>query len=201
MFLIGFNGCKKKKRFCSRKGVPLKIMVRSPVEVPFNKPWLALSSLLRAHAKTLNIYSFPSFLATRYKLWWYSLRCRENEQILPACSEWEWKVRSNINPRRGTPDFKWRDDRTGGRNETQKNPQDLQQNPNKSLDQKLTPKNPTLNFRALTISLEIKCLCLFILHTIWILSLLWIPKKIPFLNQATQKKTLPDFPTPKHLRT
>ena len=73
-----------------------------------------------------------------------------------------------VNPRRGTPDFNSSDGMIEWRAEMKppKTPEDLQQNPNKSLDQTLTPENPTLNFRALTISLEIKCLCLFILHTI-----------------------------------
>ena len=55
----------------------------------------------------------------------------------------------------------------GAKMKPKKSPEDFQQNPNKSLDQKINPpKNPMLNFRAVTISLEIKCLCLFILHTI-----------------------------------
>ena len=48
-------------------------------------------------------------------------------------------------------------------------------------------KNPMLNFRALTISLEIKCLCLFILHTIWILRLLWIPKNSRFKSSHSKE--------------
>ena len=82
----------------------------------------------------LKVYSSPSFLATRYKLWWHSLRCGENEQILPACSKWEWKVRSK--PQKGYSGFQVTGWSNGGRNETQKNLEDLQQNPNKPLDQK-----------------------------------------------------------------
>ena len=83
-----------------------------------------------------------------------------------------------VNPRRGTP----------GRNETQKNPEDLQQNPNKSLDQNINPqKIPCWIFgRALTISLEIKCLCLFILSYHLNLKIPLNTQKIPFLNQTTR---------------
>ena len=48
-------------------------------------------------------------------------------------------------------------------------------------------KNPMLNFRAWTISLEIKCLCLFILHTIWILRLLWISKNSRFKSSHSKE--------------
>ena len=51
------------------------------------------------------------------------------------------KVTVRITPG-GTPDFKWQGRLNGGKN----------QNPKKSVDQNLTPKNPMLNFWAIKIS-------------------------------------------------
>ena len=42
-----------------------------------------------------------------------------------------------------------RDDQMGAKIKTPKNPCGLKQNPKKSLDQNLTPKNPMPNFRAI----------------------------------------------------
>ena len=85
--------------------------------------------------------------------------------------------------------------------------------PQKSLDQKLTPQKPHAEFLRLKNlqkalnditrkiwTIEIECLCLFIHHNIWIYRLFWISPKIPYFNQATQEKWLPNFSTPKSLR-
>ena len=108
-----------------------------------------------------------------------------------------------------TLDFKWWGWSNGGKNQNPKKSLGLPTKPpQKSLDQKshvefLSLKNlqEALNDITWKIwTIEIECLCLFIHHTIWIYRLFWIPPKIPYLNQATPKKCLPNFSTPKNPR-
>ena len=78
----------------------------------------------------------------------------------------------------------------------------------KSVDQTLTPKNlynefPSLkHFQKALKNKEIKCLYLFIHHTIWsyllwMFSLFGIPQKNPSKLSSHRKKYLPKFPTQK----
>ena len=71
----------------------------------------------------------------------------------------------------------------------------------------VTPKNPFPNFRALKISTELSKFGCTLFTDLggqdtwvlqWICTLFWIPQKIPFLNHATQKNILPNFPTQKN---
>ena len=90
-----------------------------------------------------------------------------------------------------------RDDRMGPKIKTQKNPQGFQQNPpKKSLDQKLAPKKShaeslSLNRRTRRPG--------FSVGTITILQTVLNSQNNPYLNQATQKKFLPNFTTQKDL--
>ena len=102
----------------------------------------------------------------------------------------------------GTPDFKWQGSLYGGMN----------QNPKKSLDQKLTPKKSHAKFPSLknfqkTLN-DITCLLyLVVLHPQnYAATIRWHyhkssdcfkNQKNPYLNQATPKKYLPNFPTQK----
>ena len=104
----------------------------------------------------------------------------------------------------GIQDFKWRGSVIEwGQIQNPRIPQGFQQNPKKYLDQKLTQKNAMPNFRA-SLLVFIRKLASLPWYIPWLLSrtfrLFLIPEKIPTTNQATQKKYLPNSPTPKKSR-
>ena len=90
----------------------------------------------------------------------------------------------------GILDFKWQGWSNGGKN----------QNPNKFLDQKLTPKNPMLHFRALASLVVLysqNYSCMWPKYTGITTTLrigLNTPKNL-YLNQVTQKRLLTKYPT------
>ena len=99
-----------------------------------------------------------------------------------------------------------RDDRMGPKIKTQKSPWDSQQNPKKSLDQKLSPQKSHAEFLSLENLQKGKPVCLYLNHrTTWLgyagtmtnLQIVLNSQKNPYLNQATQKNILAKFFYPK----
>ena len=84
----------------------------------------------------------------------------------------------------------------GAKIKTQTNPASFKQNPQKSLDQNLNPKNPMLNFPAIKISRGTTQLGYA--GTMTNLQIVLDTPKNPYLNQANQKNTCQNFPTPKN---
>ena len=87
----------------------------------------------------------------------------------------------------------------GAKIKTQTNPASFKQNPQKSLDQNLNPKNPMLNFPAIKISRGTTQPGYA--GTMTNLQIVLDTPKNPYLNQANQKNTCQNFPTPKNPKT
>ena len=87
----------------------------------------------------------------------------------------------------------------GAKIKTQTNPASFKQNPQKSLDQNLNPKNPMLNFPAIKISRGTTQPGYA--GTMTNLQIVLDTPKNPYLNQANQKNTCQNFPTPKNPET
>ena len=87
----------------------------------------------------------------------------------------------------------------GAKIKTQTNPASFKQNPQKSLDQNLNPKNPMLNFPAIKVSRGTTQPGYA--GTMTNLQIVLDTPKNPYLNQANQKNTCQNFPTPKNPET